>query len=210
MKFTSFISNLIQEIVYICYDENTKDAVVIDPGGNGKKIIKVLEEKELNLKAVLLTHAHFDHIGALPELMGKYDVKLASHKDEIPIISNSKMNFSRDYVKKPIEIIPDILFDEDKVYSFGSIDFFVYHTPGHTPGSCCYYDEKEKILFSGDTLFREEIGRCDLYLGDEDKIIKSIQEILFSLDDDVKVYPGHDMPTTIGHEKKYNPYAKIL
>ena len=195
----------IEANTYIIFDENSKEAVVIEASGDAQKIKNELDNLGANLKYILLTHGHFDHVFALNELkelcpnvkayLNKEDEKLLEH------IGVQCGNFGIAGVDVP-KI--DEFIDENTKLSFAGKEIKPIHTPGHTKGSMCYLIEGE--LFSGDTLFFEEIGRCDLPGGDFSEIENSIRKKLFTLDKNIVVHPGHSHDTTIAHEIKYNAY----
>lgn len=195
----------IEANTYIIFDENSKEAVVIEASGDAQKIKNELDNLGANLKYILLTHGHFDHVFALNELkelcpnvkayLNKEDEKLLEH------IGVQCLHFGIAGVDVP-KI--DEFIDENTKLSFAGKEIKPIHTPGHTKGSMCYLIEGE--LFSGDTLFFEEIGRCDLPGGDFSEIENSIRKKLFTLDKNIVVHPGHSHDTTIAHEIKYNAY----
>ena len=159
-----------------------------------------------DMKAILLTHGHFDHIYAVNDLKKRLDVPVYAYADEAVLMGDSWMNRSKAWAEA-MTVKPDILLHDGDELDLAGFHIRVIHTPGHTAGSCCYYFEEEKILIAGDTLFYESYGRTDLDTGSEAAIMRSLREQLFLLPDDVEVYPGHGDSTTIGHEKKYNPAA---
>lgn len=189
---------------YILGDK--KEAIVVDPGGNKKKIVDTLKENDIKVKYILLTHCHFDHILEAISLKKETGAKIVAGYKEKENLLRSDINYTNRYSKTPIEIEADIYLSSNDILKSGHFEFKVIETPGHTSGSMCLYCESEKILISGDTLFLESVGRCDLATGNEEDIIKSIKTKLFILPEDVIVMPGHGEITTIGHEKKNNPY----
>ncbi len=208
MKILVTPVTMLRENVYIYFDEKTLEGVVIDPGGEPSKIIAKIEENKINVKGILLTHGHPDHIGGILKLQEHTGAKLFLHKDEPQIIEQYSLKHVYSYTgEKVSKLTYDVLFEDGFEIKVGESVLKAIHTPGHTPGGTCFYDDKEKVLFSGDTLFYEEIGRYDLLLGNGRQLYASIKEKLFVLPEDVKVYPGHDRATTIGHEKINNPYV---
>ncbi len=200
MRILTFTETYIRENAYLFIwpdDESDGEAaVLIDPGGI--KALKYITDNGIHLKYILLTHGHYDHIIAAEKTADATGAKIAAHKDEQELISDSVMNMSK-FFSKPITLTPDVWLNEgDTVEGLTLI-----HTPGHTQGSCCYYSETAKVLFSGDTMFRGTVGRTDLYGGSEEAMYKSIREKLLTLPDNVVVYPGHNEPTTIGEERRY-------
>ncbi len=174
---------------YIIQDENTKDAMVIDPGGEPEKIIEMLNILQANLKYIYITHCHGDHIGALIELKNKKGGKILIHRIEKEGLHNKNISLT-DYVGvENIELDPDSIVDDEDLIHVGNIEFKIIHTPGHTSGSSSLYCEKEKLLFSGDTMFYGTWGRTDLPTSNFHDIINSISEKLLKLPDDTIVYP---------------------
>lgn len=185
---------------YIIMDEHTKEAVVMDPGGDEDDIISAIEAMKAKVKYIVLTHGHADHTGGVLQLKKRYNAPIAiSKRDEDLIINGAFMfgTFGR-------ETKADINLSEgDKIY-IGNIEILCLETPGHTPGGMCYVAENS--VFTGDTLFTGSIGRTDLPGGDFDTIIKSIKEKLMILDENIIVYPGHGPQSTIRREKESNPF----
>lgn len=186
---------------YIIQDENTKEAMVIDPGGEAEKIIKMLDVLDANLKYIYLTHCHGDHIGALKELKEAKGGKILIHRNDVEGLYNKNISLT-DYIG-----IDEIKIDEaskvddgDKIH-VGNLEFIVIHTPGHTAGCSSLYCEKEKLLFSGDTLFYGTWGRTDLPTSSFQDIINSITTKLLALPGDTIVYPGHGKSTMIEEER---------
>ncbi|MDY0345152.1 MAG: MBL fold metallo-hydrolase [Bacilli bacterium] len=202
---SDYVSN-----TYVLNDEEG-NAVVIDPGlGDTPAIRDFLIRHELKLQAVLLTHGHFDHICGLPFLLESFpDIPVYMHELETEFLNNPRLNCS--YLDRkigPVNLCIRALglSDNDKVNLLKK-DFYVIHTPFHTQGSVCYYVPEEKMIFTGDTLFRGAIGRSDLPTGSPRSIIQSLAK-LKSLPIDTKVYPGHEKSTTIERELKYNTYLR--
>ena len=179
-------------------------AVIIDPGEEERKIRKALDKHKLKPEAVINTHGHIDHIGC----DDKFGVAVYIHKLDAPLLKNSELNLSS-FLSMPFAINSDIhtLEQGDKI-ELGGLSFEVIHVPGHTPGGIALLlvVSGNKILFSGDSLFCRSIGRTDFKGGDNELLVKSIKEKLFVLPDDTLVYPGHGPSTTIGEEKRENPY----
>ena len=198
---------------YIISERN--EAFIIDPGGDPEKIIRAA--KNFEVRYILLTHAHFDHIGALNDISAAFpDAKTAVSTFEHDWLYSPQLNFSEEFGFSFVfgkEV--DIKLEDGMTLDFAGTKIKVFHTPGHTPGSTCFYIEKseicdEHILFSGDTLFRSSIGRTDFPGGDGKKIIESIKTKLLVLPDETIVHPGHDDDTTIALEKKFNPFLKRI
>lgn len=208
MKIDMLPLGMVQANCYLLQD-NKKNCVVIDPGGQGEKLIDFIEERELNPIAILLTHAHFDHIGAIDDVIAMWDVPLYIHKKEVNWLKDAKLNGSKHFG------LPDVIVEKipekikmDELLVVGDFTFEVFHTPGHSPGSVSFYMKNEGIVISGDALFQGSIGRTDLVDGNFDVLKKSIEENLFTLPNETIVYSGHGMSTTIGEEKLHNMYLK--
>lgn len=194
----------VQTNCYFVYDKDTMEAVVIDPPKKG--IYETLNENGISVKAILLTHGHFDHIMGVHELTKMSGAKVYALKEEDELLKDSRLN-SSEMIRRPYTVDADILVSDGDVLNLIGIDFKVIATPGHTAGSCCYYIDSQKWLISGDTLFAGSIGRTDLPTGNEAAIMKSVRMLVDTLDGDVKVYPGHGESSTIEVERKYNPFC---
>jgi glyoxylase-like metal-dependent hydrolase (beta-lactamase superfamily II) len=191
---------------YITGDSETKEVIIIDPGFDGESIKKAIDKNGYKPKAVVLTHGHGDHIGAVSELMDTYGIPLYIHKFELDMISETKSNFSKMIFGKTIILTADKHLSEGDIIKVGNIEYEVIHTPGHTPGGICL--KSGDALFTGDTLFQGSIGRTDFPGGSYEQIINSIKTKLLKYNDETKVYPGHNGFSSIGYEKKYNPFLK--
>ena len=186
---------------YIIADEETKEAMVIDPGGEAEKIEEMLNILGVNVKYIYLTHCHGDHIGGVVKIKNDYNAKVLIHRKESEDLNNPDVNLMQYIGMEPIELEADSRVDDDDLIHIGDIEFRVIHTPGHTAGGSCLYCEKYKMLFSGDTLFRGTWGRTDLQTGSMVDIMESITNKLMVLPDDTIVYPGHGKSTMIREEK---------
>ncbi len=191
---------------YIVGCEETREGVVIDPGGHPKRILKAVEENELTIRYVLNTHCHFDHMGANAEIVAATGAPLALHPAELPILE-ARGGASLFGVSVGESPGPDVELEDGQVLEVGALRFRVLHTPGHSPGGVTFYLEEEGAAFDGDVLFSEGVGRTDLPGGDWGTIQRSIQEVLFALPDETVIYPGHGPKTTVGREKRSNPWV---
>lgn len=195
----------IQTNCYLVADDETKSAVVIDPGDEAPRVLGVLRKNAWDVKSVLLTHAHFDHIGAAAEIVAATRAPLAIHPLELPLlrVKGGARLFGMD-IPAPPE--PDVLLEPGTPVRAGSLQFDVLFVPGHTPGHVAFYSAQLGAVFSGDVLFQDGIGRTDLPGGHYPTLIRSIREVLFALPDETAVYSGHGPATTIGAEKRGNPF----
>ena len=190
---------------YLLINDDTKETVLVDVPDGSKKLVRIIEDKGLRPVGVLLTHGHYDHMGGVEELTQAYNVPVYANEAERELLMDPHKNVSTMMGVHAALKVKDLLKDQEG-FSLGGIRFKMLSTPGHTRGGACYYLPDEKILMSGDTLFAESVGRTDFPTGDFFELIQSITKCLLPLGDDVAVYPGHGPSTTIGHEKKYNPY----
>lgn len=197
----------VQTNCYLIGNEKTKEAVVIDPADEGAYIAKRLRSLGYELKAILLTHGHFDHITGAEELRSLTGAEIYAYEGEKELLADPKLNCSS-IAGHTVSLIPDKFFKDKDQLELAGFTFEVLFTPGHTSGSVCFYLKSEGILFSGDTLFQESVGRSDLPTGNGRRLVKSVNERLLPLGENILVYPGHGEDTTIGYEKRYNYYLK--
>ncbi|NMA82367.1 MAG: MBL fold metallo-hydrolase [Epulopiscium sp.] len=191
---------------YIVGDEKTKEAIIIDPGHPDPVILEKLKNEGWNLQGIWLTHGHFDHISGIALLKQEFNIPVWVHRIENEYLEDPDLNLSANFLSQPIHYTGDYFLEEGMTVSVGSYTFQALHIPGHSAGSICYYEPNEKILFSGDVLFRGSIGRSDLPKGDFVSLMTNIKEKLLVLPEETKVYSGHGPSTTIGYEKNYNSY----
>ena len=186
---------------YIIQDEETKETMVIDPAGDVDKIVEMLDILQAKLKYIYITHCHGDHIGGVKELKQRYGGQIITERKSAENLLNSDINLTSYIGMGGLTVEADARIDEGDLLHLGELEFKVLHTPGHTSGSSCLYCEDEKLLFSGDTLFRGTWGRTDTPTGNFDDIINSITKKLMILPDETIVYPGHGKSTMIREEK---------
>lgn len=203
MKIMQLRVGIIGTNCYIAYDEKTKDAVVIDPGDDAKSILHAISEENLNLNYVLLTHCHFDHILGVHELLGATTAKFVAPEGDLWLLEAKNMGEFRAHAAGYVQDTPDILAKEGMEISFGGLKALYMNTPGHTPGSSII--QIEDCLFTGDTLFRHECGRCDLKGGDFMQMLQSLKR-LHDLPGNFHVLPGHEGVSTLDEERKNNSY----
>ena len=198
---------MLQTNCYIIADENTKSAAVIDPGGDCSKIMSVINMYNFNVEYIIITHSHCDHIGALDELKTTTNAKVIISSPDGATLNNNEYTLCTMLGDSAPKTKADITVSDGETLNIAGSKARFILTPGHTPGSMCIYFDSEKLLFSGDTLFYESIGRTDFPGGSYSSIANSIKNKLYILGDDVKVYPGHNNETTILHEKESNFYT---
>lgn len=203
-RIKTCVLGMVSTDCYIVHDG--KEAVIIDPADNASYILEQCRALGVTAVAILLTHGHFDHMMAAEELRGALNIEIYAGEAEDALLKDSSLNLSSTFGSGTAIRADRLLRDGDVLELLGT-GWQVIATPGHTSGSVCYLVEEEDVLFSGDTLFEESLGRTDFPTGSSAMIIKSITEKLFVLRDSLMVYPGHGEPTTIGHEKQYNPVA---
>lgn len=206
ISIDTLILGSVRTNTYIVSNLQTKQAIIFDPADHADSIIQFLEKEELTLEGIVLTHGHFDHIMAVGELVDHYKVKVYGEKHEEALAADYRLNYGSN-VGVECSVKLDVLLEDGERFQLAGIEIKTIHTPGHTSGSTCYYFEQDQVLISGDTLFYESIGRTDLATGDTNAIIISIKDKLFTLDEKVKVFPGHGKPTSIGYEKLHNVYV---
>lgn len=195
---------------YIIWDEKTKEAAIVDPADDAQKIIENIRDLNLKLKYVMLTHAHKDHTVALNELLKNYDIKVIASVDEAPMLEG-KVNDCSDVFglsQVPFDLSRFILLNDGECFNIGDINIKIIHTPGHTKGSACYYIEDEKILLTGDTLFSDCFGRCDLDSASIEDMANSLYN-LYKNYNDVHIFPGHNL-TNINIKDTYPQIKELL
>jgi len=207
MKIISIEAGPVDTFGYIVFNEDTKDCIIIDtPLESADILSEKVTKNGLDVKGILLTHTHWDHSADAPELKRRFQSSILVHKaDEYRILDPNKHKlWPLPFTLEPYT--PDEYLEDNQEIAFGTLKLKVIHTPGHTEGGICIHFDKEKILFSGDTLFNMSVGRVDLPGGDWMTLLESIKTKLMVLDDETEVYCGHGNTTTIGFEKKNNPF----
>lgn len=191
---------------YLVADEDSREAFLIDPADRAEELAYLIEREGVTLKGILITHGHFDHVAAVTELAARYHVPICCGEQEAELLANPVLNESAAF-RREVSVVADRLLKDGQKLMLGKTEFTVIATPGHTVGGVCYYSEQEQLVFSGDTLFFESVGRSDFHTGNERTLMRSIKERLYVLPDEVVVYPGHGPKTSIGYEKENNPYV---
>jgi hydroxyacylglutathione hydrolase len=209
MIIETFPVGLLECNCTILGDEQTREAIVIDPGDDPAEILSRLAKHQLTAKQIVCTHTHIDHVGAIKDLQDRLGIPAAIHKADLFLFE--KLDIQAQWIGMPMPqrgVIEQFVEDGDAVSCRG-VEMGVIHTPGHTPGSTSFHLQGDRnILFTGDTLFLQSIGRTDLWGGSQQEIIRSIENKLLTFDDDTLVIAGHGQSTTIGHERRYNPFLK--
>ncbi|MBD3903070.1 MBL fold metallo-hydrolase [Chryseobacterium sp. Ch-15] len=210
-QIQAFVFNFASENTYVLFNEN-KNAWIIDPGNMNEQETKAIEnfikENELEIKKIILTHAHIDHVLGLQWAFDTYKIPVTMHQEDQEVLDMLQASGARFGFKVPAVKVDTEYINESDELDFDGEKFKIYHVPGHSPGSVVYHNETQKFMISGDVLFEGSIGRTDLYKGNYDQLIDGIKTKLFVLDDETQVFSGHGNPTTIGFEKQYNPFLK--
>ena len=206
LELQQCVLGLVYTNCYIAKNKETGEALIIDPADSPSKIELKVNAMGARPVAVLLTHGHFDHIMGVEAVREKYQIPVYACRQEEEMLREPSVNMT-DQMGKSCSIRPDVFLDDLQVFEAAEFSIQMIHTPGHTKGSCCYYLKEEGVLFSGDTLFCGSVGRTDFPGGSASQIRDSLHRLLAALPDDTSVYPGHDTSTTIGYEKRYNPFV---
>lgn len=210
LKIHSFEFNPFNENTYLLWDDQTKIAAIIDPGCyddyEKDELTRFIESEKLNLSFIINTHCHIDHILGVNFIKETYQAKYLIPEKDLPLHSNAvsqgeMFGFELEELQNPDEFI-----SEDKIIKLGNEELKPLFTPGHTPGEYCFYSEKNRICITGDVLFHQSVGRTDLWGGNYDTLMESIKTKLLTLPDDTKIFPGHGIESSIGLEKKQNPF----
>ena len=206
IKIEKMVLGMVQTNTWFVIHEGTKELILIDPADDAERIIKKIEADGLKLQAILLTHGHFDHIGAVDDLRAHFKgVPCYAGENEEEVLENGSYNLSASWAAN-LTVRADRLLRDKETLTLAGFKIKVIETPGHTKGGVCYYLPEEGVLFSGDTLFRTSVGRTDFPGGSMSQIVRSVQYLTENLPGDTVVYPGHQETTTIAYEKRFNPY----
>ena len=205
LKIGRMMLGVCQTNCYFVYREGSSKVIFIDPADYGDQIFQAMKNNGFEVAAILLTHGHFDHIWGCSRLRQLTSAPVYAYEGEEEVLLSSDLNVSAG-AGRACTVKANTLLKDGEEVTIEGMTFKLIATPGHTQGSCCYYFEEANMLISGDTLFGESVGRTDLPTGSMSTLVRSVKDKLFELPDDVVVYPGHGDSTTIGHEKKYNPF----
>jgi glyoxylase-like metal-dependent hydrolase (beta-lactamase superfamily II) len=192
---------------YLVGCPQTHEGATIDPGGDAQEILAAADDLGVHVRQIVLTHFHFDHTLAVGPVRTATGASLAIHKDDAPYLTNPPALFRFFAPNIPRGLVADRLLQDGEILTIGELSVKVLHTPGHSPGGISLWIAAEGVVFSGDTLFREGLGRTDFPGCDHQALIRSIRGKLFALPDETIVYPGHGPETTIGHERRHNPWV---
>lgn len=207
MKITCMPSGPLGVNTYLVVDENTKEGFIVDPGGYNPKLTKKVTDEGIRIKYIVLTHGHADHISGVNEHLDDFpDAKVVVHTNEKPMLEDPRANQSIMFGSAQT-VKGDIFVNDGDELEVGNLKLKFIFTPGHTPGGMCIYVESEDVLFSGDTLFRQSIGRTDFPGGSFRELADAVHTKLFILPDKTVVLPGHMGQTSIGFEKGNNPFV---
>lgn len=206
IKIEKMVLGMVQTNTWFVINEKTKELILIDPADDAGRIIRKIEADGLKLQGILLTHGHFDHIGAVDDLRAYFKgVQCYVGEKEEEVLENGSYNLSASWAAA-LSIRADRLLRDKETLTLAGFKIKVIETPGHTKGGVCYYLSEEGVLFSGDTLFRTSVGRTDFPTGSMSQIVRSVQYLTENLPGDTVVYPGHQEITTIAYEQRFNPY----
>lgn len=206
LKVDVYVLGAVSTNTYVISNTKNKDAIIVDPADRASYIKALIDDGGYNLKAIFLTHGHFDHITAVRFLKNEFKVPVIASINEKDLLKDARLNLSAGMGGFEISVEADRYVSAGEKLDYIGCECTVIETPGHTQGSVCYYFESEEILISGDTLFRESMGRTDFPTGSVSQMKHSLKEVLAKLPDDIIVYPGHGEATTIRFEKMYNPF----
>lgn len=186
--------------------DSSREGMLVDPGGDIPQVAAMVAKHQLTIRYIVNTHGHFDHVGGNRDAVAAFSAPLLIHQADAPMLDRVR-EVSRMYgMRAENSPAPDSFLSDGQIIQVGTLTVSVLHTPGHTQGGCCLYCAAEQKIITGDTLFADSIGRTDLPGGSHEQLLASIRTKLFVLPDEVTAYPGHGPETTIGHEKRHNPY----
>ncbi|MBE5907835.1 MAG: MBL fold metallo-hydrolase [Lachnospiraceae bacterium] len=205
----TYVVGPVQTNCYFLINNTTNQVIIVDPGSAAKQLAALIREKKYEPVGILLTHGHFDHADAVDDLkeeLSEYALFAYAYEGEQRTLEDPRLNLSGDMNFHAKSYHADVYLQDHETIDLAGFHVEVLFTPGHTPGGCCFYCAEEGIVFSGDSLFCQSVGRTDFPEGSMSDLVRGVREQLFVLPDKTYVLPGHNEPTTIGDEKKYNPF----
>ena len=206
IELKQYVVSIMGTNSFLLMDKDTKALALVDPGEFSEEILNDIHSLGDDLQMILLTHGHFDHILAAEEIKKKYNIPIYACAKEEKTLQDPRINLTAFHTSS-YTLKADVYLTDLQVVELAGFSVQMIETPGHTLGSCCYYLKDEGVLFSGDTVFCGSVGRTDFPEGSTAAIVNSLHRLLEALPDDTEVYPGHDTSTTIGYEKRYNPFV---
>ena len=210
VQIRQFTLGPVQTNCYLVGCEKTFEAAVIDPAWDGKSITSMADNDGWVITHILLTHTHFDHIGGLDEVKEATSAPIYVHPDAVPMMKNTTMSAAFFGLRVPAPPPPDEMLQNNQILNIGELKIHVLHTAGHAPGHVCFYLPDYRVVFDGDLLFQEGVGRTDLPGGNYQEMMESIRDEILTLPDETHLFPGHGPSTTVGDEKQRNPFIAEL
>lgn len=210
IKVSSIRVSVFSTNCYLVQNTETKEGFLIDPGDYEEKILEVLQKEEVKLSAIYLTHGHLDHFMATERIREEYKVPVYCHEAELAVLTDPVQNLTSRFMRHGCVLEGAIGLKDGVAFTAAGVPVKLLHTPGHTPGGCCYYLPENGILFSGDTLFYRSIGNTEFPGGSMGTLARSIREKLYTLPEETVVYAGHGEETDIGTEMRENPFVPAL
>jgi glyoxylase-like metal-dependent hydrolase (beta-lactamase superfamily II) len=208
LKILALQNGPLEENAYLLYMEGASQGVLVDPGSEPERLIREIDRLKLGVALILATHGHFDHVGAVEAMKKRYHAPFAACREDEPVMKGSAgLALTLGLGQAVLPVIDQALADGQAISAAG-VELKVLATPGHTPGGCCFYHAASASLFSGDTLFEGSVGRHDLPGGDHAALKLSLQEKVYTLPPETRVYPGHGGPTRVGQEARSNPFIR--
>jgi len=212
LKVEKFIFNEFDQNTYVIYDTSSFEAVIIDPGNSNAyendELERFIKDNNLKLTRIFNTHGHIDHIFGVAFVKETFGSDFYFPSPDLPLLLNVRLQSEMIGIPAPVVVQPDYDVHQFELIKLKNFTIEVIKTPGHSPGGTCYLIREAKKIFTGDTIFYESIGRTDLWGGNQNELIKSIKNKIFTLEDDFEILPGHGPASTIYHEKNYNPFIK--